>query len=112
MPSVTKPCFSGLSTFAGCSVKPAEPGHQRAVVAAAAHLQRAAVPRLGQVDLELHVRRGGVLRFHDADHLAELAVRVALLGCGYRDGCLHDRTAGWQADRRRRDRHSLQARTR
>ena len=34
-----------------------EAGDQRAVVAAAAHLQRAAVPRQRQVDLELQVRR-------------------------------------------------------
>ena len=110
VPTVTKPCFNGLSTFAGCSVKPAETSHERAVVTAAAHLQHATIPRGRQIDLELQVRRRRVLRLDDAGDLAEVAVRVVL--GGRRDGNrrLNHCAACRQAQRHRWNRHALQAR--
>src|SRR6185503_15691017 len=56
-----------------------EAGDQVAVVAAAAHLQHAPIPRERQIDFELHVRRRGVLRFDDAGDFAEVTVLIALL---------------------------------
>ena len=52
-----------------------EAGNERAVVAAAAHLQRPPVPRGREVDLELEARRRRVLRLHDAGDLAVVAVQ-------------------------------------
>ena len=69
VPSVTNPCLSGVVHVRRLQREGAEAGDQRAVVAAAAHLQHAAVPRLRQVDLELQIRRARVLRLDDADAL-------------------------------------------
>ena len=89
-----------------------EPGHQRPVVAAAAHLQDAPVPRHRQVDLEFEIRRARVLRLHDAGDLAVVAVRVALRRRRHGHRRLHDRTAGRKTDRSRRNRQVQQAGTR
>lgn len=82
--------------------------HERAVIPAPAHLQRAAVPRIRQVDLEFEYGGRGSGVPDDSCHLAEIAVEVARLGC--RDGhCGFDgSTAGGQADRRGRNRETFE----
>jgi hypothetical protein len=49
---------------------------QRAVVAAATHLQRAPVPAQRKIHFELEIRRCGILRPDDPDDLAENAVGI------------------------------------
>ena len=76
-----------------------EPGDQHAIKAAAAILQRAAVPFDRQVDLELDRRRLGIGRRDRAQHLAERGVgrrdapgrRRSALGDRKRRGCLQRR---------------------